>query len=87
MKKEILKKAVIDSQKKRITPLKDISKFPESVHRYLQHSIEKGKEAVYYAKLVHRGEFRTSPTQPWFPIKKVLSLSSLLTFVLLERSN
>ena len=70
MKKEILKQAYLDSKREKIQlNLKDIEKFPEPVQRYLQYSIDEGREAVYYAKLHHEGEFRTSPSQPWFPIK------------------
>ena len=70
MKKAILEQARLDSQKDRtITSFKDISKYPETVQRYLRYSLLEGKESVYYAYLKHGGEFRTSPDQPWFPIK------------------
>ncbi len=70
MIKEILKQALLDSQKGRtLVSFKDISRFPDIVQKYLQCSIAEGHEAIFYAKLIHGGEFRTSPTQPWFPIR------------------
>ena len=70
MKKEILKQALLDSQKKRsLISLENLSKYPEIVHRYLKYVLKEGNESIFYAHLTHGGEFRTSPNQPWFPIK------------------
>ena len=70
MEKEILKQAFLDSQKKKtFISLKDLSRFPEAVQRYLRYSLKEGQESIFYTHLKHVGEFRTSPNQPWFPIK------------------
>ena len=70
MKKNILEQALLDSQKERtLISFKDISRFPNIVQKYFQYSITEGQEAIFYTKLLHGGEFRTSPTQPWFSIK------------------
>jgi hypothetical protein len=70
MRKVILEQARLDSQKEKIIiTLDNLSRFPKLVQNYLLNSLKEGKEAIYYACLKHGGEFRTSPDQPWFPIK------------------
>ncbi len=70
MEKELLKQALLDSQKtKTYISLKDLSRFPEVVQRYLKYSLEENQESIFYTHLKHGGEFRTSPNHPWFPIK------------------
>ena len=47
----------------------DYSAFPPIVQKYFEHIFPETFEQIFFAKLTHSGKFRTSPTQPWFPIK------------------
>ncbi len=70
MKKEILNDALISSQKEREpTSFEKLDTFPEIVQKYLRLVLKEGIEPIYYARLLHSGEFRTDPKQPWFSIK------------------
>jgi len=47
----------------------DYSSFPKIVQGYFEYVFPETFEQIFFAKLTHSGEFRTSATQPWFPIK------------------
>jgi hypothetical protein len=70
MEKEILKLAIEKTSKDK-TPLSfaSLDNFPEPIQRYLRFALKEGSEPIYYAKLIHGGEFRTAANKPWFPIK------------------
>jgi len=70
MEKDVLTQAICSSSEKR-SPLsfENLDNYPEPIQRYFRFALKEGTDPIFYAKLIHGGEFRTAQNQPWFPIK------------------
>ena len=70
MKKTFLNHATLSSYINRSSiSAADYSSFPGVVQNYFENIFPETFEQIFFAELTHSGEFRTSATHPWFPIK------------------